>query len=106
MKYFAYDETNYDFKFFETEEEAKKAAENYLEYYAEDASSEGWPEDINICYGKIMAQTIKKIIEEKKDYTDEEWGDMGYSEEYDEIIDYNIEKINNGGLESDGKNIE
>jgi len=92
MKYFAYDRYNGEYAFFKTEQEAREAAERYLGYYAEYAASDGWPEDLSnsIGYGRIIATTVEKIITDKKDFTDEEWEEEGYSSDWDKIVDYSL----------------
>lgn len=92
--YFVYDRVDGQYDFVETEEEAKKIAEDYLEHYSKDAAGEGWLEDMSesIGYGKVIAHDKETVIADKKNYTDEEWRDEGYSEECDQIVEYKIEK--------------
>ena len=92
MKYFAFDQYNGDYEFYDTEEEAKKAAEGFLQYYADDASIDGWPEDLtdSIGYGKVISTTRAEVTADRKDFTDEEWEDEGYSLDFNKIVDYEL----------------
>ena len=93
--WFAFDDINGNHEYYDTEEEAKKVAERFLEGYTDAASSDGWPEDFEgaIGYGKITMQTKEKVVAEKKDYTDEEWEEKGYSLDFDRIVGYKIEEV-------------
>ena len=95
MKYFAYDKYNNEFETFKTEKEAKDNAEAWLEYYRQNASCEGWCDDLNesIGYGKLIATTVEKVIAEKKNFTDEEWEEKCFGSDFDKIIDYKLKPI-------------
>lgn len=97
-KWFAYDRVNGDYEIFETEAEAIEAAEKFLKYYREEATQDGWPEDLegNVGYGEIKVHTVSNEIANKKDYTDEEWEEEGYSLDFDKIVEFDLEEINNG----------
>ena len=92
MRYFAYDQYNGEYEFYDTEEEAKKAAEAFLQYYADDASGDGWPDDLtgSIGYGKVVSETEEEVTAEKKDFSDEEWEEEGYNLDFDKIVDYKL----------------
>lgn len=87
MKYFAYDNINGNFEIFLTEDEAKAQAREYLQYYENHSCDDGWPENMegNIGYGPITTTTKYTIIADRKDYTDEEWAEECYSDDFDHI---------------------
>jgi len=95
-KFFAFDLINGDHDFFETQEEAKVAAEKFLAYYKDNASQDGWPEDISFSIGWGEIKEVvgeEKIIAEKKNFTDEEWEEEGYSSDWDKIVNFELEPI-------------
>ena len=58
MRYFCYD-NNTGFDTFETEKEARDAAQNDIDHYRNNAE-EGWSEDVySVCWGEIKQETIK-----------------------------------------------
>ena len=95
LKWFTFDRENGDYEFFETEGEAIKKAEELLSYYREEATQDGWPETLegNVGYGEIIAQSVGKEIANRKDHTDEEWEEEGYSLDFDKIVEFNLEVI-------------
>lgn len=92
--YIAYDLIDFDVTICKTEEEAREFCEGRLKWQADYAEREGWPSDMEgaIGYGKIICSIHKKLIADRKHYTDEEWADEGYSDEWDEIVDYELTK--------------
>ena len=87
---------NGDHDFFETQEEAKSAAEKFLAYYKDNASQDGWNEDMAFSIGWGEIKEIvgeEKVIADKKDFTDEEWENEGYSSDWDKIIDFKLEEL-------------
>jgi hypothetical protein len=79
MKYLAFNADNYDFEEFETIEEARK--------YCEDGFlNESYSQDTENYKIWQIAETVElKTIAEKKDFTDEQWEDEGYNEDFDTI---------------------
>lgn len=94
--YFAFNNLDNQFEIFETEKEAKKCAEDFLEEYASEAGVDGWPGDLSeqIGYGKVIARTEETVVADIKDYTDEEWEEKGYDLQWNKILDYKIEECN------------
>lgn len=87
MKWFAFDRINGDFELCDTEEAARKIATEWLTLYKDQSSDEGWPEDMegNVGYGPIQFSTKYTILEDRKDYTDEEWADECYPDQFSHI---------------------
>jgi len=56
--------------------------------------SEGWPEDFAgmIGYCKIIALVSEEAKADKKDYSDDEWIEEGYSLDFDRIVSYKLEQ--------------
>ena len=94
-KYYSFDRIEGDFKLHETREEAKASTEKSLQLWREEAINDGWPEFMGymIGYGKTIGLSTQTIEAEKKDYTDEEWEDLGYSLDFERIGDYQIKEI-------------
>ena len=79
--FFSYDE-NQGFRYHNTEEAAKSRAEGYLESYSEDASTEGWSDEVDsVCWGEVT-QSATKVNVHSPD------PEKGESTEFDEICDY------------------
>lgn len=93
--YFSYDVINGDFNLHGTLEEAKNEAFNSLEFYRDNANVEGWPEDLtgSIGYGVLSGYTVEVNPKHKRDYTQEEWDEMGCSDLFDEVVDYKLQNI-------------
>lgn len=61
MKWFMYDPGSHDdlFTLFDTEAEARRAAEMALDKCEEISADDGWPEDTGgICWGKLCGQAV------------------------------------------------
>lgn len=59
LKFFAYDPDS-GFELFATEAEAKKFADDAIEYYRGDAFTDGWPDEVNqVCWGRLMGESTK-----------------------------------------------
>jgi hypothetical protein len=90
--WFSYDPGD-GFETHDTEQAARERAEKSLDYYKDDAPSDGWNEEVTgICWGKVaqkVAETMRKTRPPK-----EELDDDGYDKdgtrwgEWDEIVDY------------------
>lgn len=98
MEYFVFDKQMGIFERCETEEEAKKAAEAFLEDYKDRASTDGWPEeDMTGVVGWGRLVVVEELQEterhSRKDYTDEEWEDEGFSSAFDEIVNYELKEV-------------
>jgi hypothetical protein len=96
--WFAYDPGD-GFEEYATEAEARAAAEKALEYYREDAPSDGWSEEATgVCYGKITGWTVETMRKTKPpaDELDEDGMDQDgtYWGEWDEICDYGLHSEN------------
>jgi len=73
--YIVFDFIEREFDFVDTEKQAKEKAEKALNYYRDEAATDGWPEDIekSIGYAKVKMQSkITKTIK-RKDYREDEW---------------------------------
>lgn len=73
MKYFSYDPED-SFRFHATAEEAKKAAEQALDYCRDEAPDPGWPETTDrICWGEIKecVTMTKEIVRPTESELDE-----------------------------------
>jgi len=93
MKYLAFDADNYDFEEFETIEEARK--------YCEDGflNEEGYSPDTEKYKIWQIAEIVElKTIAEKKDFTDEQWEEKGYSDEFDTICKHEFIPIKTSKL--------
>ena len=95
VKYFSFDAINGDFDLHKTEEEANKEAENALDFYRDNASEDGWPDGIvhSIGYGKLIGLCQTEWTRKKEDFTEDEWDDFGYHENFDIVSDYEIKSI-------------
>lgn len=83
MKYFSY-EPEEGFELHKTAEEAKKAAEDALDYERGEAS-EGWSDGVDkICWGELKQMTIETLNRQR---TDE---DTFVSSDCDTIVDYGL----------------
>lgn len=80
-KYLAYDGINNEYEFFYTNEDAQDwLSDIFLDRY------EGYHPDLSCCAIYELKQKVGyDIIANKKDYTDEEWQDEGYSVYFNEI---------------------
>ena len=90
---------DFGYEEFATEELAKKAAEDAIDSYRDDAPSDGWSEEVwNVRYGKILGWTIETMRKSRPaaDELDEEGNDSDgtYWGEWDEISDYGISSEN------------
>ena len=94
MNYFSFDRFEGEYDFHETEKEAKESAENYLQTWRDEATDDGWPEDMEnyIGYGKLFGISKETYRHDKKDFTEEEWEDKGYSSDFDFVVDYEIKE--------------
>ena len=91
-KYFAFDEVNGEHYQFESAIDAKEWVACALEFYRNEACDDGWPEGIegSIGWGKIEEIVVETKRVSRKDFTPEEWEDMGYSDDWDYISDYGM----------------
>ena len=83
MKYIAFDLIENEIELFKTETDAKKRAEDNLDYYQENAPDDGWPEAIEgaVGYAEIKeASTITKTIKKGDPEAPDDW-----SWDFDEI---------------------
>ena len=79
IMYLAYDGINADHENFDTLEEAQK----YLEEVFLD---EGYdPEMVSCKIYKLVQKVSFDVVAKKTDFTDEEWEEEGYSDEFDEM---------------------
>jgi len=91
-EFFSYFPEDNDYEEHETLEAAIESADKSLEWYKEGAF-EGWSEAVGgVHYGKILGRASESLRKDRDDYTPEEWGDMGYSDEWDTILDYELSK--------------
>ena len=88
--WFSFDEQEGEFNFFETEEEARKDAEDALDYYRDNAGSDGWPENEQcVGYGKLSALPVRCDIETREEWEkehdpeDDPWPYPDFDEVYD-----------------------
>lgn len=82
MKYFSYDPNSDGLQFHATEDEAKKAAEDILDYERDEAS-EGWGDYIDqICWGELKQRVV---MTECRLRTDD---DTFVSSYCDTVVDY------------------
>lgn len=86
VNFIAYDPDAYDFETFEHEKDAEKWIDDCFDGFIE---SEGGYSEAVPNGGYVIAKVIKRskyeVIEEKKDYTNEEWEEMGYSQDFELI---------------------
>ena len=85
MRYIAFDMIENEIELFKTETDAKKRAEDNLEYYQETAPDDGWPEDIEgaVGYAEIkesstITKTIKKGDSDAPDNWPWDWDEISY----------------------------
>lgn len=85
VNFITYDPDNHDFEGFETIDQAEKNINLLFDEFDPD---EGYSEEVG-SGGYLIAKVIKKsnykAVHEKKDYTDEEWEEMGYSQDFDRV---------------------
>ena len=82
--FIVYDLDSWEFEFFETEEEAIEACELWMK----ECSQEGVGEEAmtgGIGYAKIKASSRWKVTDLKSNHSEEEWCDMGYDPDWDEV---------------------
>ena len=79
--YIVFDFVNNDFDFMDTEKQAKKQAEETLEYYRGEAATDGWPDNIEKSIGYAEVKMMSKIT---KTETKEEYGE-DWPYDFDEI---------------------
>lgn len=90
-KWFTFDEPEWDFTLWDSEEEAKKEAEKILEHYRGEASDGGWPEEEEfVMWGQVKGWNTKCDVETKATYEadGEEWP---YDPDFDEV--YNMKLV-------------
>ncbi len=73
--YIVFDLIESEYAFVDTKEKAIKGANEFLQVYKDEASTEGWPEDIvsSIGYAEIKADSRVTKTEKKSDFGDEPW---------------------------------
>jgi hypothetical protein len=81
---------DFGFETYETEEEARKSAEDALWEYRNDAADEGWSDEVHSI--KIGRVTDWVIETERKKCTPEDGSD------WDELVDYGISQSQDGRL--------
>ncbi|PWD66534.1 hypothetical protein [Pectobacterium parmentieri] len=82
-KYFCYDPDT-GFETYKTEDEAKNAATDAIDYYRGDAA-DGWPDEVSqVCWGEVKQETIQVGLR-PKDEEDKSNCDM--------ICDYQLADI-------------
>ena len=95
MMYMVYDGYNGDCTFFSTLHEAGE----HLNYILDEYSSEGYPDEVELgqigIYKMTHCSKLNKIAY-RKNYTNEEWSDKGYSSDFDCICDHKIVEVDNG----------
>jgi hypothetical protein len=65
--WFSYDTGGNGFSLHATREEAKKAAEDALDAYRDDAP-EGWSDDVeDVCYGQVLGRVVETYRKERPD---------------------------------------
>jgi len=84
-----FDRFDYNHEYFETETEAKKWAEDTLAEYRGDAM-DGWPEDLEVGYAKVVAVSVEKELADRKNFTAEEWAEEGYDSSFDKYVNYEM----------------
>lgn len=93
-RYFSWDFDGDGFQFWETAEEAKADAEAALQLYRDDASTDGWPEDIEtlVLWGEIKERPWRGKAETRAAYEadGEEWP---YSDAFDEVYDLQLKPV-------------
>ena len=90
MAWIVFDKTDYTYTFYDTEAEAKKEAEDILESYR----GEPWPEDFEhqVGYAEVKAHNVMHDRESRKDFTDEQWREMGYGLHWDFVCGYELKE--------------
>jgi hypothetical protein len=89
MQYFSYHPEE-GFELHKTAEEAKKAAQEHLEY-ERDQAYEGWSDNVDgICWGKLKQRVVETLNRPK---TDE---DTNVPTECDTIAEYDLLDLNLG----------
>lgn len=90
-KYFSFYPEENEFETHDTLQQAKDSAEKSLEFESENAHEYGWSESVtDICYGEILGSPTECMRQNRKDFTQEEWDEMGYSNEWDTVVNYGI----------------
>ena len=93
-RWIAFDLFENDFEMVETEERARVIAGRWLDDYRHDASSDGWPEEMEGVIGcaQIRVATVGTKRETQEEYkaNGEEWP---YSDQWDVICDYDFVEI-------------
>jgi hypothetical protein len=93
MKYFSYDPTGYGFELHETREEAKKAANDALDYEKREAVFGGWDDNVTkICWGELKQWVV---ITARRPRIDE---DSFISSDCDEVVEYGLSENSNGNI--------
>lgn len=92
MRYFSYD-PEMGFDFHPTEEKAKAAAEASLGEARDAAGSDGWGDNMNICWGEVreIATITSRKVKPPADQLDGNYdADGTYWGEWDEIVEYEM----------------
>lgn len=89
----AFDRNDFDVRFYDSREEARRGAEMMLDGYRDQAPTVGWPETMDIGYGMVVASTVEHVIADKSDYSDEEWKQEGYEPDWDRTLGYELEPM-------------
>lgn len=72
--YFSYDPEGDGYVTHETEDQARSSAEKALEYYRDEAFSDGWPDWMHyVCWGKIIesCQVMHEVPSERPEFDSE-----------------------------------
>ena len=73
--YLVFDRIENELALVDTEKQASAKAEEFLQYYRDEAAADGWPEDIvgSIGYAEIKADSRVTKTEKKSDVDEEDW---------------------------------
>ena len=90
--WFSYCPMDNEFTTHATFQEARKAAQQSLDLYEQDALDDGWDEDVeNIRYGKILGKAELSDRYYKDEYTIDEWERLfPYNSGHDSVSTYQL----------------
>ncbi len=82
--YLVFDFIEHEFDFVDTKEKAIANIKEVLQLYRNDASTDGWPEDIvgSVGYAEIKADSRVTKTVKKSDFGEDDWP---YNSDFDEI---------------------
>jgi hypothetical protein len=91
-KYLVVDPMDGDYETYETIEEARKAIQDTIDDYKMD--TEGIPLDAEgFAIYELRERLYLDTIATRDNYTDEEWENMGYPDQFDVIVDPKIKNV-------------